>query len=48
MDGCFSVYVANTMEALFLFFRHRNLSGLRDDGTETEKKVNEEDMEKKI
>lgn len=26
MDGCFSVYVLNTTEALFLFFRQRNLN----------------------
>lgn len=25
MDGCFSVYVLNTTEALFLFFKQRNL-----------------------
>lgn len=29
MDGCFSVYVLNTTEALFLFFKQRNLEGLR-------------------
>lgn len=29
MDGCFSVYVLNTTEALFLFFKQRNLGGLR-------------------
>lgn len=28
MDGCFSVYVLNTTEALFLFFKQRNLQGL--------------------
>lgn len=28
MDGCFSVYVVNTTEALFLFFKQRNLEGL--------------------
>lgn len=28
MDGCFSVYVLNTTEALFLFFKQRNLEGL--------------------
>lgn len=27
MDGCFSVYVLNTTEALFLFFKQRNLGG---------------------
>lgn len=27
MDGCFSVYVLNTTEALFLFFKQRNLEG---------------------
>lgn len=27
MDGCFSVYVLNTTEALFLFFKQRNLQG---------------------
>lgn len=26
-DGCFSVYVLNTTEALFLFFKQRNLEG---------------------
>lgn len=25
MDGCFSVYVLNTIDALFLFFKQRNL-----------------------
>lgn len=25
MDGCFSVYVLNTTEAPFLFFKQRNL-----------------------
>lgn len=29
MDGCFSVYVLKTTEALFLFFRQRNLEGGR-------------------
>lgn len=27
MDGCFSVYVLNTTEAPFLFFKQRNLEG---------------------
>ena len=34
MDGCFSVYVLNTTEAPLLFFKQRNLEGVRvDSGT---------------
>lgn len=39
MDGCFSVYVLNTTEALFLFFKQRNLQGLAAERRKVQKEI---------
>ncbi len=47
MDGCFSVYVLNTTEALFLFFKQRNLEGRGSEEERTEIEKEERIKERK-
>lgn len=48
MDGCFSVYVLNTTEALFLFFKQRNLEGGGSEEERMEIEKGTEDKDKRI